>query len=190
MTNHALVAPSIQALTNPFLFQNHEVFTAIRPDGTAMFCAKHVCDCLEIIWQGAGKTLVNIPKEWKGVGKLPTPGGDQEAIFISEPAVYRLAFRSNKPAAVEFCNWVCEEVLPAIRRFGAYGKLDLGQRIRLSERFEKLVIRISESKDAFVRAALIPELRDIGNSIGRKIPNLEWTGKDYRQVDLFEAGEV
>lgn len=41
-------------------------------------------------------------------------------IFISEPAVYKLAFRSNKPEADAFTNWVASEVLPSIRKSGKY----------------------------------------------------------------------
>lgn len=187
MTNHALIAPGIQALTNPFIFSGHDVRTAIGPDGEAWFCGKDVCICLEIEWKGSANTLRNMPKQWQGVLNLQTPGGVQEAVFISEPAVYRLTFRSNKPAAVEFCNWVCEEVLPAIRRLGTYGNPDYKHRLQLSKRFEELVVRLAQTTDAFIRAALIPELRDIGNAIGRKIPDLSWIGKDYRQLDLFNA---
>ena len=40
--------------------------------------------------------------------------------MLSEPAVYKLAFRSNKPEADAFTNWVASEVLPAIRKTGKY----------------------------------------------------------------------
>ncbi|WP_288061398.1 Bro-N domain-containing protein [Rodentibacter caecimuris] len=58
----------------------------------------------------------------KGVEKLSTPsnGGDQEMIFINEPNLYRVIFRSNKPEAETFQNWVFEEVLPQIRKTGKY----------------------------------------------------------------------
>lgn len=45
---------------------------------------------------------------------------NQSLKVISEPAVYKLAFRSNKPEADEFTNWVASEVLPAIRKTGGY----------------------------------------------------------------------
>ena len=40
--------------------------------------------------------------------------------FISEPGLYELILKSRLPAAVEFKDWVCEEVLPAIRQTGRY----------------------------------------------------------------------
>ena len=39
---------------------------------------------------------------------------------INEAAVYKLAFRSNKPEADKFVNWVTGTVLPSIRRTGSY----------------------------------------------------------------------
>lgn len=50
-----------------------------------------------------------------------TNGGKQELTFINEPNLYRLIFRSNKPQAQAFADWVYSEVLPQIRRQGYYG---------------------------------------------------------------------
>lgn len=41
-------------------------------------------------------------------------------LFLTESGVYKLAFRSNKPGAEKFTNWVADEVLPAIHRTGEY----------------------------------------------------------------------
>lgn len=40
--------------------------------------------------------------------------------FIPESEVYRLVMRSKLPDAEKFQDWVCEEVLPAIRKTGGY----------------------------------------------------------------------
>ena len=47
-------------------------------------------------------------------------GGIQQLSVINESALYKLAFRSNKPQADAFVNWVAGEVLPSIRRTGQY----------------------------------------------------------------------
>ena len=41
-------------------------------------------------------------------------------LIIPESDVYRLVMRSNLPAATEFQDWICEEVVPSIRRTGGY----------------------------------------------------------------------
>ena len=47
-------------------------------------------------------------------------GRTQEAIFIGEPDLYRLVFSSKLPTAEKFTDWVTSDVLPAIRKHGAY----------------------------------------------------------------------
>lgn len=63
----------------------------------------------------------------KGVSVLDIPIENQYGTvvmqptkFISESDVYRLVMRSKLPEAEKFQDWVCEEVLPAIRKDGAY----------------------------------------------------------------------
>ena len=41
-------------------------------------------------------------------------------LIIPESDVYRLVMRSNLPAATEFQDWICEELIPSIRRTGGY----------------------------------------------------------------------
>ncbi len=58
----------------------------------------------------------------------PHSGGRKNTTFlppiqiniIPESDVYRLVMRSNLPKAIEFQDWVCEEVIPAIRKSGGY----------------------------------------------------------------------
>lgn len=49
-----------------------------------------------------------------------SPQGAMPYNIIPESDVYRLVMRSNLPGAVEFQDWVCEEVIPTIRKSGGY----------------------------------------------------------------------
>jgi anti-repressor protein len=40
--------------------------------------------------------------------------------FISEPMVYKLAFKANNAVSEKFTDWLAVEVLPTIRKHGAY----------------------------------------------------------------------
>lgn len=84
------------------------------------FVARDVANALGIAW--SGRTLDAIPKRWKGVVQLLTPGGNQSLTAISEAGLYKLAFRCqvSNDAADRFTNWVAEEVLPSIRKTGRY----------------------------------------------------------------------
>jgi len=56
----------------------------------------------------------------KGITTNDTLGGAQEMITVSEAGLYKLVFTSRKPEAEKFTDWIASEVLPTIRRHGAY----------------------------------------------------------------------
>ena len=71
---------------------------------------------------GYSNTRDALQRHCKGVVKrdTPTTSGVQEMSFIPESDLYRLAFSSKLPTAEQFTDWVTQEVLPAIRRYGGY----------------------------------------------------------------------
>lgn len=56
----------------------------------------------------------------KGVGALETNGGKQKLAIINESGVYSLIMFSKLPSAKKFQRWITAEVLPSIRKHGAY----------------------------------------------------------------------
>lgn len=109
-----------------FMFQTAEV-RCCGTDRDLWFVAKDVCEALGISWRG--NTLDNIKADWKGMRKLRMPQRNpdgtirfqlQDVVVITEAALYKLAFRSNKAEADTFTDWIAGEVLPAIRKTGAY----------------------------------------------------------------------
>lgn len=102
------------------IFENPDfgnVRTLEIDDGKVMFCGKDIAAAL-----GYKKTADAIREHCKGVCeiKTPTSGGIQSLKFIPESDVYRLAFGSKLPNAERFTDWVAEEVIPSIRKHGAY----------------------------------------------------------------------
>ena len=49
-------------------------------------------------------------------------GRAQNAIIVSEPGMYEVVIRSDKPEAAAFRRWITTEVLPSIRKTGSYGQ--------------------------------------------------------------------
>ena len=62
----------------------------------------------------------HVDVEDKGVGKIQTPGGNQNVTIINESGLYSLIFSSKLESAKRFKRWVTSEVLPAIRKHGLY----------------------------------------------------------------------
>ena len=109
-----------QALS--FTFQNNQVRTVIDPDGELLFCLSDVCSILTL--KNPANTVNQIEQEFgKGVCltyTLQTKGGNQDLTFITEPQFYFVVYRSRAKIAHAFRMWVNCEVLPAIRKHGAY----------------------------------------------------------------------
>lgn len=101
-----------------FQFQSNIVRT-VAIDGEVWFCATDVCSVLG--YTNSRKVIADHCKA-SGVTKryISSGGQNREVIFINEPSLYRLIIRSKKPEAEKFETWVMEEVLPAIRKTGAY----------------------------------------------------------------------
>lgn len=82
------------------------------------FALKDVCLALAI--QVASPERFSLDPQGVTLNVIPTTSGNQELTFINEPNLYRIIFKSRKAEAVEFQNWVFEEVLPQIRKTGQY----------------------------------------------------------------------
>ena len=54
------------------------------------------------------------------LGVIDSMGRQQMAIFVNEQNLYKVIMRSDKPQAEPFQDWVCGDVLPSIRKHGAY----------------------------------------------------------------------
>ena len=86
-------------------------------DGRPMFVASDIAKALG--YANPAKAVID---HCKGVSILETPtnGGVQQVKYIPESDVYRLVMRSKLPAAEQFQDWVCDEILPSIRKHGGY----------------------------------------------------------------------
>ena len=166
----------LKANNNPFSYSNIEINTAIDENGDAFFVAKEVFEALEIAWRGTN-SLQKLPESWRAIRSFRTPSGTQETIFINEPALYMIAFRSNKPEAVKFTQWVCEEVLPSIRKQGYFGTLPAKDLIALRNQKIKLIQELVNCRDQFAKSAYITTLRNICNQLGEPMPNTELLGQ-------------
>lgn len=175
----------LKTLANPFQFTDLDIRTATDETGEVWFCAKDVCAALDIVWSGASITLENMPDNWFMVMNLMTIKGERDAIFINEAGLYHLIFRSNKPKAKDFATWVCETVLPEIRKTGFFGTLEIKDQINISKQIESLSLQIINTQNAYRRRLLQDQLRRLCNIVNQPIPPDEWIALNHDQVDLF-----
>lgn len=98
-------------------FDGHEL-RIIDKDNEIWFVAKDVCDILEI--KNSRDAVSRLDDDEKGVVLTDTPGGRQKLQAVNEFGLYNLVLTSRKPEAKEFKRWITHEVIPSIRKHGAY----------------------------------------------------------------------
>lgn len=106
------------------IFQNQEL-GQVRVAGdknNPLFCLKDVCDILGI--QNGSDIKSAILKEFElprlNLVSFDTGFGVKDFTMVTEPQLYFVLMRSDKPKAKPFRQWVVNEVLPSIRKTGAY----------------------------------------------------------------------
>lgn len=102
------------------IFQNEQfgkVRIVLDDNNEPLFCLTDVAKAL-----GYNRPADAVNQHCKGVVVLPTPtnGGMQNIKFGKEGEVYRLTMKSKLPEAEKFQDWVCNDVLPSIRKHGTY----------------------------------------------------------------------
>jgi prophage antirepressor-like protein len=108
----------IKSIDEAFLFEKNKIRIFGNFD-KPLFVAKDICDVLGL--SNITEALKHIPEKWMSSLPIKTlTRGTQTMIVLQEPAVYQLIMRSNRPIAQTFREFVCEEILPNLRKKGEY----------------------------------------------------------------------
>lgn len=163
------------------------------------FSLNDVCRILEINNPSQAKTRLNkdgvISNE-----VIDSMGRTQQANFINESNLYKLIFQSRKSEAEKFADWVTSEVLPSIRKHGAYMSSEVIEKtlsdpdylIRLAtnlkeEKAKRALAEAQIEKDKpKVLFADSCEVAENSILIGEFAKRLKQNGYDIGQNKLFE----
>ena len=87
-----------------------------------LFSAEQVAKSLGLTQKQNKRGKIYESIRWETINKyLPQLSGEiEKGSFISEPMVYKLAFKANNAVSEKFTDWLAVEVLPTIRKHGAY----------------------------------------------------------------------
>lgn len=100
-----------------FNFNNQPVRT-IQLNNQPYFNLKDVCEVLDI--KNHKDVVSRLNPKGVDTSDTLTNGGVQKMTYINESNLYKTIFQSRKEEAEQFTEWVTSEVLPAIRKHGAY----------------------------------------------------------------------
>lgn len=110
------------------IFENPEFghIRGLKIEGEPWFVGKDIAEALG--YKNPQKAIRDhVDAEDKGVNELFTPGGKQNIAIINESGLYSLMLKSKLPGAKKFKRWVTSEVLPSIRKTGAYSMQGAGR---------------------------------------------------------------
>ena len=120
------MATNIQIFNNP---EFGDVRTIIKEDGTLLFVASDVAKSL-----GYAVPQKAVIDHCKHCSKMEHPSNKGTYInLIPESDLYRLTMKSKLPRAEKFQDWVCEEVIPSIRKTGSYSVRRLSRECKVME---------------------------------------------------------
>lgn len=139
-------------MNNLMIFENKPV-EVFEWNGQVLFNPKHVSECLNITDVKSSIRnfnekqvikLTNSKMHDMHFRKLHNTGEN----FLTESGVYKLIFKSKKKEAEKFQDWVTDEVLPSIRRHGAYMNDDTLEKALTSPDFLiKLATNLKEEQE-------------------------------------------
>lgn len=182
------------------IFNNLE-FGKIRTteiDGEPWFVGKDVADALG--YQNASKALQDhVDEEDKLNNESLSSLGQRGGWLINESGLYSLVLSSKLPNAKQFKHWVTSEVLPSIRKHGAYAtpatieniinNPDFGIRLlqSLKEEQEKNKVLASENEQMKPKALFADAVASADTSIliGDLAKLIRQNGFDIGQKRLF-----
>lgn len=167
------------------IFEGHEV-EVFDINGQVLFNPYHVGECLELGESAIRMAIAKMNKKQvvkvknsdvKDIDfrKLNNAGEN----FLTESGVYKLVFKSHKPNAEVFTDWIADEVLPTLRKTGSYQMpkqekqtdrvriMDMNARTRMANMYLKLsqvdtlsptykTVLVSKASEVLAGEELIP----------------------------------
>jgi len=104
----------------PFQFESHTLRVQVDEVGQPWFNASDVCDVLDMGNPSQAMKSHVDPDDLQKLEVIDALGRTQRSNHVNESGLYALILGSTKDAAKRFKRWVTSEVLPSIRKTGAY----------------------------------------------------------------------
>ena len=135
------------------IFEGHEV-EVFELNGAVLFNPYHVGECLEMapgtvkdhMSKMNKKQVVKVKNSDVGLTnfrKLNNAGEN----FLTESGVYKLVFKSRKPNAEAFTDWVTDEVLPALRKTGTYEMPNMSTEMKAILMIDQKQVKMEQRMD-------------------------------------------
>ena len=153
------------------------------------FLAADVCRALEI--SNPSQAITRLDDDEKNTVRISDGiqgRGNPNVNVISEPAVYKLVFRSNKPEAKAFLRWVTHDVLPKIMRSGSL----FSRSVQLADDFSSLYNLAAQMSITDTRKSFWNALMTAFNTFNNIVNDANYDNRDEvpRSAAIYDANDL
>lgn len=173
-----------------FNYNGKEIRT-VEKNGDLWWVLKDVCEVLELSnpTMIAGRLDEDEKDIFKTKSDLALDIPNRGVSIINESGLYNVILRSDKPEAKKFKRWVTHEVLPSIRRHGAYmTEKTLEEAILNPDYLLKLAQTLKDETDK--RKALEGKTKAQGQIIMELKPRADYTDRILRNKGLVTITQI
>lgn len=167
---------------NLFDFKGAEVRT-VTQNGEPWFILSDVCKILGIKNVGDAKTRLDQADIGQTDVWSEANGRNYRVATVNERGLYMTIMRSDKPEAIDFQIWISGEVIPSIRKHGAYLTPETIEEVLLSP---DTIIQIAQNLKEEQQARLEAEKKLKLEAEARRVAQ-EQIEADQPKVDAFDA---
>jgi len=156
----------------------------IDQNGTPFFVLRDVCEVLELT--DARRVAERLDDDECSLAPvIDSVGREQQTYVVNESGLYNVILRSDKPQAKQFKKWITAEVLPSIRKHGAYMTPDTIEKALMDPDF--LIRLATELKD---ERALRYKMQDKIEADKPKVEFFDQVADSKDAIDLGTAAKV
>lgn len=101
-----------------FVYEEHHQIRSVLLNGEPWFVAADVCAVLEIT--NPSDALRRLDEDERTLVSIEGASNGRPVNGVNEPGLYSLILGSRKPEARHFKRWITHDVIPQIRKRGAY----------------------------------------------------------------------
>jgi prophage antirepressor-like protein len=162
-------------------FNDNSIRIVGTPD-KPLFVVKDICNILGL--SNTTEVIRHLPVNWQSSIQLNSAPGTraQNMSLVSESGLYKIIMNSRKPIAQPFQEFVCDEILPSIRKTGEY---KLQAIIDENKRLEEEKQTLHEEKETLTNE--IDQKEEKINSLNKRVDRLK--GTKNRKI-LFRKGKT
>lgn len=166
-------------------FHNSNIRIITSENNEILFCLADVCTVLQLA--NPNHAVNSIKDEFSiptlNVGVVTRPDGSRiEANFITEPQLYFVMMRSRAKVAREFRQWICNEVLPSIRKTGGYTLAQKDKALKkLNDQIKELTQR-NEDNESSLNLTITCLKDELRKTEAARAFEQKWRAKEDKEV--------